>query len=395
MPYTCLSTKMTESNPETPTILVVDDELEALKAMAQLLERRGGYRTLIAASGEQAMEVMAANKVDIVITDLRMPGMDGLEVLRRINTEYPAVDVIISTAYASVDSAVDALRKGATDYLQKPNKPKEMLEKVREILERRTKTKRREAELEAVRKRDVTRESELRKAGAIQQRWIPQGYQGRHISLVTGYQSAEELSGDFMDVVELDERRLGFVVGDVVGHGLPASLQTGIVQRLIKKEMLDGKSAAQAFTSINSFLYDEYHMDSAFTAFAGVFDGEEYVLRYAIGGHPPPIQVTPEGKCSFLETSCPGLLVVPSHEYVEHVLALYPGDRLCIYTDGVVETRNSGGDLFSETRLATSLLKHAKRPLSGLIAAIEDDVREFRADAPIIDDFSLMLVEII
>ncbi|MCD6120071.1 fused response regulator/phosphatase [bacterium] len=381
--------------PEKPTVLVVDDEEEALRAIGTLLARKGGYNVLSSASGEEAIRLLAENEIDLVITDLRMPGVDGLELLKHISREYPTIFVIISTAFGSLDSAVDALRRGAVDYLQKPNKPSEMLAKVAEVLERRSKLLKEKAEFAAVRKMAESQTSDLQRAGAIQQRWIPEGYEGCGIKVITRFHSAEALSGDFLDLVELGKDRLGIVVGDVVGHGLAASLQMGIVQRLIRKDLIDGSQTNSIFTYLNNFLFDEYHMDSVFTAFVAIFDGKEYSLNYSIGGHPPPIKIHADGKLEYIETSCPGLLMIPDYRFIEHKTSIEPGEKLVIYTDGLVEARNPSGDLFGEERLEKILKSESGKSLETFVGAIEAGLTEFRENAPVLDDISLIVAEIV
>lgn len=387
--------EMETSKKYAGIILVVDDEEEALRAISTLLERKGGYRALAASSGKEAIEILASNEVDLVITDLRMPGMDGIELLNHIHLNYPDVFVMISTAFGSLDSAVDAMRKGATDYLQKPNNPKEVLDKVAEMLERRKKLMVERKSATAVREMAESQASELRRAGEIQQRWIPHGYEGAGIRVVTTFQGATDLSGDFIDLVKLPGGKLGIAVGDIVGHGLPASLQMGIVQRLIKKELLESKGAAEIFTSLNDFLYDEFHMDSAFTSFLAIYNPDAYTMKYSIGGHPPPIILRGDGEIELLNTSCPGLLMMPGYKFLEHSMVFSAGDRFCVYTDGVVELRNRDGDMFGEDRLEEVLLINREIALDAAVDNIGHALNEFRDDAPIVDDISIILADIV
>jgi DNA-binding NtrC family response regulator len=99
-------------------LLVDDDELTRVTHVRGL--RRAGYEVEAAESGEQALQQLSTGPCDVVLTDLRMPGMDGLELLRAVRTQYPDVDVILMTAHASVETAVAALKEGASDYLAKP-----------------------------------------------------------------------------------------------------------------------------------------------------------------------------------------------------------------------------------------------------------------------------------
>ncbi|MBL8290431.1 MAG: sigma-54-dependent Fis family transcriptional regulator, partial [Bryobacterales bacterium] len=100
-------------------ILVVDDE-ENLRRVTQLKLLQAGYEAMTASEGSQALDVLSKYPQDLVLTDLKMPGMSGIELLQRIKEEYPEVIVVVVTAYGTIESAVEAMRMGAYDYLIKP-----------------------------------------------------------------------------------------------------------------------------------------------------------------------------------------------------------------------------------------------------------------------------------
>ena len=106
-------------------VLIVDDELNIRRVLAAML-RRDGYEVTTAADGEQALAVLQKTPVHVVVTDLVMPGVGGMELLRRVSAEYPDVPVILITAHGSVDSAVAALKAGAFDYVTKPFEQEEL-----------------------------------------------------------------------------------------------------------------------------------------------------------------------------------------------------------------------------------------------------------------------------
>jgi signal transduction histidine kinase len=116
-------------------VLVVDDDPFALRSMAKVL---GGesYQVVTAASGSEAIDLLKQDSFDLVLTDLKMPGIDGLEVLREAREIAPQAVVLILTGYASLESAIEALRKGAYDYLVKPCSDDELKLKIAKGLER-------------------------------------------------------------------------------------------------------------------------------------------------------------------------------------------------------------------------------------------------------------------
>jgi len=119
--------------PRVAKILVVDDEPEMAESTRLTLERRG-HEVAVTTEGGRALELVAADLPDLVVTDLRMPGLDGLQLLEALQSRGLDVPVIVLTGYASVDSAVEAMRKGAVDYLAKPFVPEELLLRVERAL---------------------------------------------------------------------------------------------------------------------------------------------------------------------------------------------------------------------------------------------------------------------
>jgi len=103
----------------TGRILVVDDEINIRGALVTLLEKKR-YQVRGAGSGEEALEQLETAAADLVLTDLKMPGMGGMEFLRRLKQKWPDTEVLVMTAYGSIDTAIEAMRCGAYDYLTKP-----------------------------------------------------------------------------------------------------------------------------------------------------------------------------------------------------------------------------------------------------------------------------------
>ncbi|QTX32465.1 response regulator [Aminithiophilus ramosus] len=124
---------MTDVNP----ILIVDDERNIRLVLGHAL-REAGYSVDAALSGEEALAMAAAKSYRLILLDLKLPGMDGLTVLHRLTERRPETKVLVITAHGSIESAVEALRTGAVDYLQKPFSPSELRERVRRALEDRS-----------------------------------------------------------------------------------------------------------------------------------------------------------------------------------------------------------------------------------------------------------------
>lgn len=117
-------------------LLIVDDEERFLYSMETLLTRKG-YTVQTASSGARCLEILSEKQVDVMILDIKMPGLDGLEVLKRVKQAYPLIEVILLTGHATVESAVEGLKCGAADFLMKPISASDLIEKVRDAYARR------------------------------------------------------------------------------------------------------------------------------------------------------------------------------------------------------------------------------------------------------------------
>lgn len=120
-----------------PRVLVVDDEEDFLETLVNRLRRRG-VPTEGALSGHRALEMLEAESFDVVVLDVRMPGMDGLEALKEIKDRWPFVEVIMLTGHGSVESGIQGMRLGAFDYVMKPADLEDLLEKIHQAHERRS-----------------------------------------------------------------------------------------------------------------------------------------------------------------------------------------------------------------------------------------------------------------
>lgn len=111
------------------TVLLVDDEKAFVETMTKRLDKRG-LKVLNAFSGQEGLDILAEEKVDVVILDVKMPGMDGTEALQKIKTSYPLVEVVMLTGHATVESAIDGMKQGAFDYLMKPCEMDDLMAKI-------------------------------------------------------------------------------------------------------------------------------------------------------------------------------------------------------------------------------------------------------------------------
>lgn len=119
------------------SVLLVDDELEFLETLVKRLKKRN-LSVQGAKSGEEALKVLETEPVDVVVLDVKMPGMDGIDTLREIKKLYPLVEVIMLTGHASMEVAIEGMQIGAFDYLMKPMDIDELLYKLQDAYQRKS-----------------------------------------------------------------------------------------------------------------------------------------------------------------------------------------------------------------------------------------------------------------
>jgi len=121
---------------EAMKMMLVDDEERFLSTTKKLLAKKG-YDVFTAISGAEALEKLRTQNIHVVILDVKMPGMDGIETLKAVKRKYPMVEVIMLTGHGTVESAVEGLKSGATDYLTKPTDVNDLIAKAEEAFEKR------------------------------------------------------------------------------------------------------------------------------------------------------------------------------------------------------------------------------------------------------------------
>lgn len=334
------------------SILTIDDEAGIRQNLSAYLEDCG-YRTLEAANGVEGMEVFRRERPDVVLCDLRMPGMDGLEVLARIRDDSPDTPVIVVSGVGTLGDVVEALRRGAWDYLTKPIEDMELLESAvgRALARARLSRENREyrESLEVLikeLKQTLSRLEEDEQAGrSLQFRLLPPD--GQAILDCVFYRRlypSTYLSGDFVDYFALDARRVGFYMADVSGHGAASAFLTVMLRTTVNQYCeayrQEGESTAcrpeRVLERLNHELCHQ-HLDKYLTIFYGIIDLHEHRLTWSAGGQFPYPILSDGERPRFLDA--PGFPVglLDEADFTSHSIALPERFSLLLVSDGVLE----------------------------------------------------------
>ena len=313
-------------------ILIVDDDEDMRILLGSHLEHLG-YAVSTVPDGETALQWLEQQNADVIFLDLSMSGMDGLDVLKHIRERGFDVAVILTTAHGSEDTAIEALRIGADDYLRKPFGKSDL----RVVLDR------------AIQKLSLFRHNvllrrqlgvELSRAAEIQADLLPgtapilEGW-----DLAARCVPASKVGGDFYDWQHLSGGRLSLTVGDVMGKGMPAALLMASV-RAVLRAVGPSCSPAAAVQTASSVLTTDLTRSGAFvTLFHAQLELATGRLRYVDAGHGYVRLCRVDGRIEHLPGKGLPLGVLDEEVYEEGVVTMNPGDVLLIYSDGLTEAR--------------------------------------------------------
>jgi len=257
---------------------------------------------------------------------------------------------------------------------------------------------------EADRQRRLLREAQARVAGELEAaRRIQMGLLPAarvlfaaepRFSIDAQLEAARTVGGDFYDCFMLDEHRLFFLVGDVSGKGLAASLFMALAKSLLKSIALRGDGDPAGILAAANAEISRDNPESLFvTVFAGVLDARTGRVRFCNAGHEPPLVRQPgEAPTRLVDSGGPPLCVIRGFAYTGSEVALVPRGWLCALTDGVTEAMNARGELYSATRLLRALGQTSSSEPPAVLMAVREDVRRFAAGAEPSDDVTLMCV---
>ena len=373
-------------------ILVVDDEPDLEQLVRQRMRREirsGEYVMEFAHNGLEALAKLdRQDRFDIVLSDINMPQMDGLELLQRIPSVDPDVRAVVVSAYGDMKNIRTAMNRGAFDFVTKPIDFGDLRVTIDRTLENSVVWK------QAMESRDqlAVLESELDVARRMQASILPTEFpEEDSFEIHANMEPAQAVGGDFYDVQDLPDGRVGMAIADVSGKGVPAGLFMMSSRTLLKGAAIGSSDPATVLTTVNGVLSDDNAEMMFVTVLYAVYDPETRTYTYASGGHDSPLVVHADGTATLLpHTGGVALGVMPGIEYQTHSVTLEEGDTVILYTDGVTEAQNSNGEQYGLERLRETFRGRAPKAAGTATSEVFSSVREFAGDAPQFDDITCL-----
>jgi sigma-B regulation protein RsbU (phosphoserine phosphatase) len=400
-------------------ILLVDDDA-TMRSIPALFLRKWGYDVIEAGDGLQALEILEREPIGLVISDWVMPHVTGIELCRRIRARDTGryTYLILCTSKGEKSDLLEGLEAGADDFLIKPIGKEEMRARVHageRVLELERGLAQRNLELSGINEQLQTAyeriEGDLKSAAWMQSNLLPSpSRKTLNIASQWRFRPSSYVAGDIFNIFAVDEHRVGFYLLDVSGHGVPAAMLSVTLSMflnpdsshenpLTRHNALTGAREVVPPAEVVSELNRRFQSkdDRYFTIIYGLLDSRTGELALTQAGHPNPIVIHRDGSRE-LEVLGEGGAPVglwPDMEYDTIYSRLCPGDRLVLYSDGVVECADPQGTLFGEERFVNYLREAGAQPLSQLLDGLESAMEAWRGGRDFEDDVSLLALELI
>jgi sigma-B regulation protein RsbU (phosphoserine phosphatase) len=374
-----------------PRVLVADDQADILQALRFLLVDAGVEVDLVN-SVDGIRERTAAATYDLLLMDLNYTrdttsGREGLEVISEVRERDRHLPIVVMTGWGTIDTAVDAMRRGARSFVQKPWDDTTLVEVVKREIK----------EGAAVRRADARVEKEQDEARLIQRTLLPATLpELEGVRVAAMWNPASGFGGDCYDVIRFragTDERIGLSIADVAGKGLPAAMLMSNLQAAVRAYASDHATPQQVATSVNRLLCRNIAVGKFVTFCYLVVDRAQKTLTFANAGHNPPLLVKADGRVETLSSGGMVLGVMPDTTYDQREVPIASGDRLILYTDGISEAEAADGADYGEGRLSHTAVAHRALAPEPLLEALFKDVSDF-AEGRFQDDATLIVVAI-
>ena len=384
---------------QVPTkILVVDDEPQLQRLFLQRFRRNirnQEFELSFALSGMEALEKLRLDAgIDIILSDINMPEMDGLTFISKLDALNPMLKTVMVSAYGNMKNIRTAMNHGAYDFVTKPIDFADLEATIKKAIKEIDQQK-----LAALTKKKLDLiQKELHAASEVQQSILPKKFSifpaEYPYDLYAEMVPAKEVGGDFYDFFMLDDNQLGLVIGDVSGKGMASALFMAISRTLLKAVAHKGYPPADCLEQVNYLLSQDNPSCMFVTLFYGVLNLSTRTLIYCNGGHNFPYLVHSNGAVSALEGSSNiALGIVEDAKFEANTIQIEAGQQLILYTDGITEAVNQQLEEFSENKLKAYLSACTNSPAREVIKGLVGEVNQFAAGAPQADDITTLVLK--
>jgi len=370
---------------KVPRVLVADDQSDVVLAL-RLLLRDAGLDSDAAASVPEIRSRLSATEYDLLLMDLNYArdttsGREGLELLAEVHSRDPLLPVVVMTGWGSIETAVEAMRRGARGFIHKPWDNNALADAIRREVDDGRATRNAE--------RRATREQQ--EAQAIQRALLPAAMPDlAGCDIAARWIPASAFGGDCYDVTPLDANRVAISIADVCGKGLPAALLMANLQASARAFAAADSSPRAVAERVNRELVRNAALRRFVTFFYAVYDRHAGQLAFVNAGHNPPVLLRADGSIARLATGGMVLGAFDDAAYEQGTVEIASGDRLVLFTDGITEACGVDDEQFGDDRLIEALQTSSSDHVAAVVDRIFSDVECFRV-GPVVDDATVVV----
>ncbi|WP_165155691.1 PP2C family protein-serine/threonine phosphatase [Parabacteroides sp. ZJ-118] len=381
-------------------ILSVDDEQDLEVLLTHYFRRKirkGEYEFTFAHNGLEALKLMVENPdFDIILSDINMPEMDGLTLLSKINElRNPAQKCIMVSAYGDMKNIRTAMNRGAFDFATKPIDLDDLsttIEKAVEQIKYIKETQKEHYQLQSL-------QTDLATAGEIQKAILPCKFPPfpeleKRLDIYASMTPAKDIGGDFYDFFRINEDKIGFVMADVSGKGIPAALFMAVSNTLLRSVAMSAETTNECMNEVNRLLCKASVNSMFVTMLYGILNHKTGDIDFTNAGHNPSYILRDNGTVeqvpqhtNFVAGGLEGFV------YKNDSAHLNPGEAIVLYTDGITEAFNTKNEAFGEERLADSLAELYYEDSKTIIEEVHNDLGDFIGDTTQSDDMTMLVIK--
>ncbi|MGN7896205.1 SpoIIE family protein phosphatase [Bacillus sp. 22475] len=375
------------------SILIVDDNPVNIFVIEKIL-KQAGYHDLVSLNSAQELfeyiqfgkDSSRHNEIDLILLDIMMPEIDGLEVCRRLQKEekFKDIPIIFVTALEDANKLAEALDMGAMDYITKPINKVELLARMRVAL-------RLKSELNWHKEQEENLRNELDLATQVQRNLLSSPLREDHIKIEASYLPSFKLAGDMYYWYKIDENRYGIILLDVMGHGVSASLVCMFISSVLRetiKCLIDPELVIKELNKYMTLLHNENdNIPYYFTAIYLVVNTEDRTVEYVNAGHPAGYVLVDETNVVELDRGSCAVGFFDEIKVKKTVIPFEKNAQILLFTDGVLEAI-ANDEFESEEKLRT----FTERKWGDLEGEIEGFYKEEQKKAQS-DDMCLIMIQ--
>jgi sigma-B regulation protein RsbU (phosphoserine phosphatase) len=371
-------------------ILVVDDQGDVREAL-RLLLKGAGFAIETAASPEEALAAAGNGAYDLIVVDMNFTrdttsGEEGLRLVDSLRAQRPGVSVIAMTGWSTIELAVEAMQRGACDFIPKPWDNRRFLS----VIQKHLNAPKHPGATQSGRALDA----ELAIARNVQMKLLPPPhFSACGLDCECETLPAREIGGDFYDFLEADPGTAAFLLADVSGKGIGAALLAANLQATIRGQRALANSPARLLERVNQLFFEFTPPEHFATLFYGVYDEATGIVRYVSCGHPSAVLLRANGAFELLDAGATVLGAFQNLKFEECSVEMRTGDRLVLFSDGFSEAQmDAMTEEMSDRWAVETILSLASSRKSGLAGALASRAASGSEQA---DDITVMDVRVV